>query len=349
MKQKIKNIYIILTPFHFKVMKHLFKTDMQLDSSLIIYSKNIFDEINSKHTLLHPNIEFSIDSILKNPFKEFLITRNKLKTITKFIEKLENNYLFNSKIIITIGTEKDNFTQLLLNKMCKTNNVKLIAVEEGTGYYVNEKIKTKFLKPLYYLFSEILMGHKINYVTRFGTDKRISVVYCRYPEMLPSKRTNVEYIKFKLKTEQLITDHTERKNILFFSFPEQDLGKSLIFKQEIYLSLKDKYLKKGQIMFIKPHPRENINELEDILKNIPQIKMLDHKILGEDINFNKYLKIVNFSSSIVMYLLESKYPRKDIITIGLSKKPILSFYSQTTYIWTKKLLRHRGVWKKTYL
>lgn len=339
MDKKIKNIYVILTPFHFKVMKHLFKTDMELDSSMIIYSKNVFDKINSKHKYLHPNIEFSIDSILKSPFKELIITRDKLKNINQFIEDLKSKHLFNAKINITIGTEKDNFTQLLLNKVCKTNDVNLIAVEEGTGFYVNEKVKTKFLRLFYYLFSRLLLGHKINYVTRFGTDKRIDIVYCRYPEMLPSTRGNVKYIKFKLQKQQLKTDCLEKKNILFFSFPEQDIGKSLIFKEKVYLKIMDKYLNKEQVMFIKPHPRENINELERIFKNTPRIKILDHKILGEDINFNEYLKIVNFSSSIVMYILESNYPKKDIITIGLSKKPVLSFYSQTTYIWVKNLLR----------
>lgn len=340
--KKIKCIFIILTPFQRKNFESFFFENFQEPEVLIIRS-NIVDFFPNFNNQIVLDIEpFSIFHLIKKPFTEFFNVKKDIESINKVIYRVFNDYNVEKKIDLYIGSEKDNFTQIFLNYLNTYKRVSnIIAVEEGTGYYKKEKFKDKVFKKIFPFFSLLFFNNKINYVKCLGTDKRINIVYSRFPKLLPYKSGKKIYKKLKFLEEDSRICHRydfKKNSVLFFSFPEQDYNKSFSFKKNIYLAIIKKHLLEGQDLFIKPHPRENQLEILKFIKPYNNVHLIDQKILGEKIDFKLYSKIINFSSSIILHLLTINFPTERIITIGYKKKPMLNLFHKTNFIYYKTFL-----------
>ena len=331
----INKIFIILTPFQYKAMDLLFSDKIKSRNCLVICSELCKNKIETYNIEIIPYFFLSRYQIFKNPFKEIVNARKKLNILDKFIKGFKIKYSYINELEIVLGTDKDNFTQLFLNNFKNIN--KIVAVEEGVGFYRRKSYKDKIIAFFYKKTSRILLGYKINYVACLCIDPRINEIYCRFPKLLPYKNLKVKYHKFKFKNSKFFDTNKERRNILFYSFPEQDGAKVFTFKEEIYKRVYKRFLLEEEIMYIKPHPRENIFEIEEFIKRHPKVKLLNSKIIGEDINFYTYSKIINYSSSVIMYIMQTGFPKKDIITIGIKKEPQISFFKKTNYIQLKNL------------
>ena len=327
---KIKNVFIIITPFQYKVMKKLFKKTIYASDTVIFYTKIV--NIDSNHIGEIEKLgftSFSIDALKKEPFKYIPFYRNEFKKIRVYILKKLESYDFSDKLKIIIGTDKDNFTQIFLNILYAINNlnIELSAIEEGSGFYRKEKIKDKLLSTIYKLLTPILFSEKIQYHKQLGTDKRIDKVYARIPESIPknSSSNKVSYIKYSLNTKRIF-DEKLAKDILIFSFPNRNYNINDKQQIKILQNLVNR-LGKGEKVMIKPHPREPLH----VVSAITNAHIINQLSSGEDLDYFKFKKIINFNSSVVIDLLSSGYQKERIYTINLDNSDI-AFFEETHYI-----------------
>jgi len=338
---EIKNVFIVLTPFQKREMEKIYPEVIKSNTTLIIQSK-ILSNFNKHENLITLDFGlFSIFKLLKSPLKYFPEVQKCFKQIEKNINYIKSNYNLNPNFNLIIGSDKDLFTQLFINKyfdLRKNLNQELIAVDEGSGYYRVENNIDSFLRFIYPKLSFLCFGHKVNYVKCLGKDKRIDKVYLRYPELVYNKLSTIDYIKIP-STNFKEDFQAKQKDILFFSFPEQDFNKTFAYKQKLYEYIICNYLNNGGLLFIKPHPRESLLDFKNFLKENNNVKLIDQNILGEDLNFQNYKKIVNFSSSIIFHLLSINYPLKQIITIGIKNQPKISIFNKTIYKSYKSIIK----------
>ena len=328
----IINVFIVLTPFQKREMENIFPEKITSKTTLIIKSK-IVNGFNKNHNVITLNFEnFSIFNLLENPFKQVIQVRKYFANLNEIINDLESKYLLKNGFNLFIGSDKDHFTQLFINKHIGFKNKnRLIAIEEGTGYYIRENVLDYIYSFIYPIFSFLIYGNKINYIRCLGKDKRIDDLYLRFPDLVPNKSSKILYKKipndnFKINLK------TKRSDVLFFSFPEQDYNQNFVFKKKLYTYIIKNYLNPNELLFIKPHPRENLLDLKKLVEETSKIRLIDKNILGEDLKFEKYKKIVNFSSSIIFHLFNINFPMNDIITIGFKKRPNISIFNSTVYL-----------------
>jgi len=272
---------------------------------------------------------FSFQDIKEQPFKYFSIYRKRISNMRRFIYKELSQFSIGTELSIFIGTEKDNFTQIFLNQVykIKKTRIKLIAVEEGSGFYRSEKFKDKLKQIFYRLFTPVLFNEKLEYHRQLGTDNRINEIYARLPELIPQHKNShkIKYHRYNLGRPP-DSGKAIVGGILIFSFPNKNYPITDIQKREILEDL-IKSLSQGQPVYIKPHPREDLN----VISSLENVVVLDKNYSGEEIEYFDYSRIINFSSSIVIDLLSSGYPSGRIYTINLDDSN-LSFFKQTNYI-----------------
>lgn len=336
---KIKQVYIIITPYQYKVMKRLFEETIFLDSSLIFHTAivNVEKNLHLGPVFTLEFINFSLDNLKKSPFKYVHLYRKEFKKIRNFVNGLLKDFSLNKMLKIHIGTDKDNFTQIFLNYIYGIKNIKkeLIAVEEGSGFYRKERNKDKFMAALYAFMTPILFSEKIRYHKQLGTDNRINKVYARLPESIPKSKNSKkrEYLSYSLKSTKEF-DASKASGVLIFSFPNRNYSVSDQEQIEVLQILVDR-LGKNQKVWLKPHPREPL----DVVNAVKNVILLNQTNSGEDLDYFQYRKIVNFNSSIVIDLLESGYPKERIYTINLDDSDI-SFFEETNYIGFDEIYSH---------
>ena len=334
----VKNIFIIITPFQLAMMKQVFGKEINREDSLILFSENV--ELNSNKSALKEQVDFggfSIHELKKHPLTTIKTYRSKLKAIKlKIIRMLDGREIELSKVII--GTDKDNFTQVFLevifSKYVNLNRkFELHAVEEGLGYYMKEGPKDTILKILYRWLTPSLFGQRIEYHKLLATDKRIDTIHMRLPELRPRTKSKdgitVQQIPFKSRNLAK-SSKGDGKKVLIYSFPNQDYAISDQEKYDIYKTLIDKL--KGYDIFVKPHPRESIA----IFDRFPEIGLLPGKMIAEEMNYFEYSKIVNFTSSVIIDILQNDYPADQVYTIFM-KSVGFSLFDSTRCIWINKL------------
>lgn len=75
----IKNVVILITPFHKKAMEHIFPKILNLSSTLILHSNYLsLEGLNCNKKELK-NYNFSRIEIFSNPIKSFKKQRKKLR------------------------------------------------------------------------------------------------------------------------------------------------------------------------------------------------------------------------------------------------------------------------------
>ena len=334
LKRKIDHVFIILTPFHLKMMEKIFSDQLYAENTLIFYSDFVKLENNKFNGVLLKNefYLFSINQLIKNPIHEVYSARKEISRIQNFCGALHDRFGIKAAITITIGTEKDIFTQVLLNYLYRSSFHKVVlnAVEEGLGYYAEEN-RTDMMKALLYKFlTPLLFNEKLNYHNQLGTDVRINNVYARLPHLIPNSR-NKHIIKIETETNLKNSVKGYSNKILIYSFPNIGYKISDKRKKDIFITIL-KNFKNGKTVYIKPHPRESI----EVFKEIKDIELLEKSNSGESLNYFEFDEIIHFSSSIIIDLLDQKYPKEKIFTI-IMKNSNFHLFKGTRCIKLKEL------------
>lgn len=337
----IKDVFILLTPFQKRMMKKLFMNDISKESTLILFSEYVdVSEFNGKKHKIG-GIKFFRKNFNIFSFYSILKLKKDIKETKEEILRIQKNHDFIKGLNVYIGSEKDIYSQFLLKDLYAKKMIKkLIAVDEGSGFYRRQNVLNRILgKWSYSIFSSIILGEHINYVYTLGTDKRIDIVYSRLPDLLPYKNKKTEYIFIKspeYKPNSLSKEsfYNKDKTVLILTFPDQN-------------SIKDDELKPNSLeiilekcreynIHIKPHPREDTRYLNEVKKKYNFV-LLDKSITAEELDYSQYFKIINYYSSVVIDLICSGYPANKIITVGFYKNTNISFFNETDYVYIKAL------------
>ncbi len=175
-----------------------------------------------------------------------------------------------------------------------------------------------------------LFKERLAFIYTLGVYPRINKVYARLPDMLPIKSKHVDYFNIaslKLSEKKRYNDGSNK--ILIFSLPNQDYGLGDEEKFKIYLRLIDSF--KNKTVIIKPHPRED-SGFFDRFKGSKNVQILRKDRIGENIDYFEFEKIINFSSSVIIDILMTSYPRKAVYTIFMKENSELAFFKETTCI-----------------
>ncbi|MFD2563562.1 polysialyltransferase family glycosyltransferase [Aquimarina rubra] len=332
--KKINYIILIVTPFHKKVVFHLFPDLLNREDVLILFSEYVdFDRRYLTFERLK-SYGFSRRELFNNPFGLLKSTLHKVNSIKQEIKLLKKKYAFSNELKVLICSDKDIFTQILINKTISKNypNRRLIAIEEGIGFYSKIKFKDLLLSFSYKMITPILFGIRLHYFKRLGCHPKINDIYLRVPELLDKKRKNLNYIKFFLNTSSNDKRTPSKGTCLLYSFPEQDSKQRVEVKINIIKIIAGYLDQKGKKLVIKPHPRENSEVLISELSEIKNVTILDKSVSGEEIDYFEYEQIFNFFSSIIIDILDKKYPPNKLITIGSRKKCPIEFSEEMKYI-----------------
>lgn len=330
--EKINNLIILITPFHKLVVNQLFGSLLNRKDTLVLYSEFVDPAGISATKRELTNYDFSRSELFSSPFKNFVKTKAKLNEAKSNIKSLILEFDFSLKLNTIICSDKDIFTQILLNKLFeKKSDRKLSAIEEGLGFYVDTNKKDQLFSLIYRVVTPVLFGSRLYYVKRLGIYPKISTVYLRTLDLLPERVSKqVEYKTFKLdssiKKEKIING-----KCLFFSFPEQDYQMDVELKINLIENLAHYAHKNNKQLVIKPHPRENIELIRSSLDKIKNLEIIDKEISGESLNYFDYEFIVNFFSSIILDIIENEYPKHKLLTIGIPEKPLIKFENKLKY------------------
>lgn len=327
---EIKNIIIVLTPFQKDTMERLFENLFKETSTLIYHSEHTSFKRYNSEVLRINDFKFSRNRLLN--YQYYLECKKAIAIIRKEINGLETRYSFHEKLNVYIGSEKDIFTQMLLQTpFINSKLIDLIAIEEGLGYYkYKSNWKITLTKYVYQYLTPLLFKEKLKYVYTLGLYPRINKVYARLPEMLPIKRKNVEYLGINVTREKVGRKYNARSNkVLIFSLPNQDYELNDDEKFRIFSKLIDSFEEKAIV--IKPHPRENTLFFDRFSDN-KNVYVLRKDEVGENINYFEFEKIFNFSSSVIIDILTTGYPKKAVHTIFINGSSNLIFFKETTCI-----------------
>jgi hypothetical protein len=271
---------------------------------------------------------FSLRELVKAPFARIPEYRKRLAAIRAYLRQALSDLEIDESLQVVIGTEKDNFTQVLLNLIYEKEawQPRLIAVEEGLGYYIKENFADRVISFLYRSLTPMLFGEKLSYHKQLGTDSRIDQRYVRLPQSIPHYRGKP--LK-NLMSVQLATPSApkepEKGKVLVFSFPNEDFGMDDVGKQELLHALCTMW--EGREIIIKPHPRESVGAF----RCFPEVRIMDRSGVGEDLDYFQYEQIVNFTSSVIIDILAQGYPCERIVTIEM-RKTDLPFFKGTRII-----------------
>ncbi len=336
MKNK-KGILILLTPYHLHQYLNIVRQYNLPNSNLIIFHSKIVSANQIKNSLsctnsiyMIPEGNVSFAQLKTHPIQTYKHLKFLLKKYSAIInlatKKLQNN------IPLFIGSDKDLFTQMLVQLLGDSiNNVH--AFDEGTSYYISDSKKDYVKDKLFMLFSKLIWGYKFRYVRTMGRSSWIDTIYARIPGLITHKKAEV----FPINSSKRRKKVANSKKMLFISSPlsEFDLM-STSDEERIYDKVLSMYSKEYKI-FIKPHPSDRVNKFQHVL-NKQNINIIKEHILAEKLDYYEYKVIVNFGSSVIIDILSSHYPSKNIVTFHVSKHMQLpTFFKKTKVIsFTKK-------------
>lgn len=326
---EINTVIILKTPFHQKAIEHLFSKKFNCKNTLVLHNDSLTVDHYTCNKRILSEYDFSRQRIFKNPIKFIRPFRKKIKEIDAEIVEIKQKYSFSKETITYLGSDKDIFTQVLLSAL-KNNLAKVIAVDEGLGFYVRLTFKDHLIAALYKSLTPLLFGKRLYFVKRLGTLACVDTVYLRNFDLLPSKTKGIEYVEFQMKSKQIIKP-IEKGKVLLFSFPEQDLYFESKTKLAMHLSIAKHLQDYGRKLVIKPHPRENVIYLKHNLTH-ENIEILDEQQLGETLQYFDYEFIINVFSSVILDIIDSSYPKNCLLTLGHTNTPPIKFDEQLKYI-----------------
>mgnify|MGYP001800877011 CR=1 FL=1 len=325
----IEEVVFVLTPFHIKSIVDLFPELLYSKSTLVFKANYLEISDMNCHFISFDNNEFSRKELLRNPIKGLKETRNNLNRVDSFLrENLEPFNLANN-VQVYLGNDKDIYTQRFI-QLHKKRIENLIAIDEGLGFYVKEDFKDRLFKVLYPVLTTLFFSKKIHFIKRLGTHPLVNKIFLRDIELLKEKNPEIQYLEYSKGNTRKIGKIKSGK-VLIYSFPEQDLAISKARKGVVYADIINSCLGRGLEVIIKPHPREDIEEMIDMFDKKEGVTFLPKEVLGESVLYEEYELIISFFSSIILDLINRGYPKERILTIGFTSKPLVDFSAMIEY------------------
>ena len=137
-----KWLFVILTPFQYRMMRRVFGEELHGKNSLIFVAPTVQHIVGPDNQRIQPlSFEnFSFSDIKRKPFQKILEYRRRIGEIRDYLSDYLKEIKTGKELNVVIGSEKDNFTQVLLNLLYAQSGprIYLHAIEEGLGYYVRD-------------------------------------------------------------------------------------------------------------------------------------------------------------------------------------------------------------------
>lgn len=326
MSVKIKRVFVFLTPFHVEAMLSIYERKVVESERSLIIKYDIIKEIpfQASHII---SVPYKIVDIRKKEFLKFWQVRR----VGKLIEDSLSKYSLDQVDELVLGTDKGIYAQFLIDSLKRRSpNLKVVMVDEGTGFYSSKSFRDTVYECIYPVITYILYGKKVESVNPIGSSSYVDISYIRNIERLGYRRESIEYRKFSLRQTKLDIAVGNGKNILFFTIP---LGFKQIDDQrkcEILEEILDFCLSHNVRLWIKPHPRENLDYLEKYDKNLFEI--IPNHIPGDNIPFEKFDSILNINSSVVISIVEANYPMNRVITLDIPELEGRDFFRSTVLV-----------------
>lgn len=336
------NIVILSTPFHLHQFLGLMKelcveeADNHIIHSELINSKNVTKSLQGKLSTYAYNttdLQLSLTATSKRIIALFL---RPMESLSAYRKTVSNGKAFIGDLLMRISNQEDRINLVIFNDRDLLSQIsilavkntgkpyKIIAVDEGTGFYIREGLNHRLKKIMYRYFAKYILGFNYIFMEQYGTHKDISRVYIRYPNLLPNRKCNIDYVK--IEEDKSIASHKidlGRPAILVFSTLLSEEG-FLSEPEELsfFKSIATYLAKHGYGLVIKHHPREKDLKLDQIRLMLSQIESLKFEtvgveIHGEELDTTSFEWIVNFGSSVILTLLGSGVPPSKIITLRL--------------------------------
>jgi hypothetical protein len=326
------NLVALITPFHLRQYIKISNQEAIKDKDeIIFYSiyidrkaiQNAFPDAQI-HPIEIPSIpaNFFFDLNFYSKIKSLKIQMQKLKTFLYLILTRKSDVGVN----LFFFTEKDFFTQYLIFiclKFVPKDNLTIITADEGTGNYIEKRQLKGFIKKIIYKsWTGLILKFPYSYYRILGTHPKINIYYARLPEKIPFKSTKIKYKK-------ILPDKTINPLLLKSSNQVLILPNPLTQINEV-IKICEEVVAFNLRPVIKPHPRENISQYENISKSF---QILDNTKTSESLKYSDYILIINFRSSAIIDLLQRGYPENNIITYTSTKpKSIISIFNRTQII-----------------
>ncbi|MCP4520540.1 MAG: hypothetical protein GY827_02395 [Cytophagales bacterium] len=322
-ENKYREIAVILTPFQLMQLELLHKQgEVDLSKAICflspIISSNEVQRVLGADVLCYeiPWVDIRFTTIIKNPFLEVPKHRKLIANFKEFAQKtLSDNNV--QELTLWLGTEKDIFTQSLMNISLQDFIIKdVCAIDEGLGFYGTSSMKDYFMKLLYVLITPLIFGQKIYYTSVLGSHSMFTKVYARFLDYLPYKRSSVEYIELSPIVESG-KNVENNKNVLFFTSPLAEDGHCSESEEANRLDTIFKlFSEKGYTLYLKPHPRENVTKYNGLIDNY-SVEYLSKEYSAEKLDYFSFGSVVHFGSSVILDLYQKKYPLERMITIDM--------------------------------
>ena len=338
-------IGIFFTPFHFKQYSKVVKTNDE--NEILFVSDCILGDFlkyldKKKKIVVFKEFEFRKKDLLRNPFIKVFEYRNAIKYYKKFINKwidfIKKSVKQNELISLYIFSEKSIFVQMFMSKIKKIKRCKIVAIDEGLGFYCKSNFFDYILKILYPVFNYLIIGFPYRYYKVLGTSSLIDEVYVRFPEFIHGKRKCKIYkIENSNMQKKIIPD--KNNNLLLLTSPlSEDRIKASNKEKKLLEGIVSSIIEIGYEVTIKPHPRENLSKYYFIKEKYKDKVKLLTGVLSEEINYFDYRYIINFASSAILDIFSSNYPLKNVITIDIFKvSKDIQIYNLTKVINYKRI------------
>lgn len=331
------NVLLIETPFHFYLLKKMVEHfDLSANNTIVfigdlIDKKEVEKLFNGKAIYHMPLSTIKLKNLIKlKGIKELQVYYEKSREL---IDSVISDRIVNLIARVICFSDRGLFIQLLCERI--KEEVILIAIEEGTGYYKKFTFLDSLLQILYKIVTPILLkGFVFNYYL-LGKNTRTNRVYVRYIDKIIDKRKVVEYrdlLKYFEYRDNGIEVLKDSVKILILTNPLSE-NKFMSEKKECELicSILNFLQEKDIEIYIKPHPRENIKKYKNIsLKYI----LLEQSIPSEEINCFEYSYIIHFCSSAILNFMDKGYPKNRIFTYPCSShaKRVVDLFIETNFI-----------------
>lgn len=310
---------IALTPLQLMHIKRVFDELGGLDVGVLFYDGSTISAqdvygFGAEHVVLPPNL-FRRKELLRRPCSTARLYRKKIKEFMALVINLIEN--LQDPVSVYCGSDKNIYTQTIVRCLLARKKFhSLIAVDEGAGYYRRASRGRLAMQVAYRLFARFILGVPYDYVDVLGTWKPVSVVWVRWPELLPFRRRGVIYHKLPSVTQAspLKSCH-ERKRVLVLSSPLS--GDSVLShrgEMTVFRELIEGLLAAGFEVTVKLHPRDDKQKFQTLARELTFLQ-ISGDVLAENINYWDYTFVVNFGSSAVLSMLDYGYPPDRIFTL----------------------------------
>lgn len=332
-------IILIGTSFHLKQLRALYElSNFEARDIIVVHPSNLkqtefsflgpakFLEYDPNDIKLeHVSINKRILDLVRRPISAFRKYRKIVKNCTDLVCRFSGDLDIASQVKLIIFNDHDLLTQIAMRFVKKRiSNVKIVAIDEGLGYYVLEGFKDKIMRFIYKLTSPLIFGFNYLYLEQYGTHPMINEVYLRFPNQLLIRSKHVEYKTIPvLSSEQKVHNPVKRPTLLFFStlFSEENYI-SIVQERELYIYLTSELLREGISLVWKPHPRENKLKIRDLDKLLRKSLGHNYYRLETDLDIelmdiNSFDCIFNIGSTVLLYILEQEFPPDRVLNLKL--------------------------------